>query len=83
MKPKSLIPHDRGIFCPKCGAGTYVYDSRPIADGIRRRRLCSKCQFVFVTWEIMCSVPPIPKDELKRVTEMLRDIADQIENELK
>ena len=40
--------------CPFCGSSeTQVKDSRPCEDGaaIRRRRLCSKCQARFTTFE--------------------------------
>ena len=42
------------MICPFCGnADTQVKDSRPAEDGaaIRRRRLCSKCEARFTTFE--------------------------------
>ncbi len=40
--------------CPRCqNEDTRVYDSRPTEEGrvIRRRRICSRCQFRFTTYE--------------------------------
>lgn len=37
--------------CPFCGGATQVKDSRPMADGIRRRRECVACKGRFTTHE--------------------------------
>jgi transcriptional repressor NrdR len=37
--------------CPFCGGATLVKDSRPMADGIRRRRECVVCKGRFSTHE--------------------------------
>jgi transcriptional repressor NrdR len=37
--------------CPFCGGATQVKDSRPMADGIRRRRECVVCKGRFSTHE--------------------------------
>jgi transcriptional repressor NrdR len=37
--------------CPFCGGPTQVKDSRPMADGIRRRRECVECKGRFTTHE--------------------------------
>lgn len=37
--------------CPFCGGATLVKDSRPMADGIRRRRECVACKGRFSTHE--------------------------------
>ncbi|HUO87060.1 MAG TPA: ATP cone domain-containing protein [Thermoanaerobaculia bacterium] len=37
--------------CPFCGGATQVKDSRPMADGIRRRRECVECKGRFTTHE--------------------------------
>jgi transcriptional repressor NrdR len=37
--------------CPFCGGATQVKDSRPMADGIRRRRECVACKGRFSTHE--------------------------------
>jgi transcriptional repressor NrdR len=42
--------------CPFCDGSTRVTDSRPISDGIRRRRECNLCRRRFTTHERM--VPP-------------------------
>ena len=40
------------MVCPKCGSEKHaVYNSRPCADGIRRRRKCEKCGECFTTFE--------------------------------
>ncbi len=38
--------------CPKCGAKMEVRDSRPHAQGIRRRRKCLRCNQRLTTLEI-------------------------------
>lgn len=38
--------------CPKCGGATFVKDSRPDEDTIRRRRECAECKYRFSTVEI-------------------------------
>ena len=41
-----------GIRCPSCGStATGVYDSRPSAGSIRRRRKCEACEHKFRTRE--------------------------------
>ena len=42
--------------CPYCGSGTRVIDSRPISDGIRRRRECSAEKHRFTTHERLAPV---------------------------
>jgi transcriptional repressor NrdR len=37
--------------CPYCGGSSKVVDSRPMADGIRRRRQCEACGKRFTTHE--------------------------------
>lgn len=39
--------------CPQCGCDTYVTDTRHAAHGIRRRRVCSRCQHRFSTIEMV------------------------------
>ena len=38
--------------CPVCGTSTYVIDSRPQCDHVKRRRACLDCGFRFSTIEI-------------------------------
>ena len=38
--------------CPKCGGMTFVTDSRPNVDSIKRRRMCEDCKNRFTTVEI-------------------------------
>jgi hypothetical protein len=48
--------------CPKCGADdTRTKDSRPTADGTRRRRQCKACGHLFTTYEYIKKdhAPPI------------------------
>lgn len=56
--------------CPFCKADdTQVIDSRVIRDGvsIRRRRICSKCEKRFTTYEnIELSLPAVIKQDGKR-----------------
>ena len=40
-----------GQVCPQCGADTYVVDTRPYLDGIRRRRECKECGYRYSTLE--------------------------------
>lgn len=41
-----------GLTCPECGyTKSLVVDSRPCADGIRRRRECEKCGKRWRTYE--------------------------------
>lgn len=37
--------------CPYCGGPSRVVDSRPIPEGIRRRRECQRCERRFTTHE--------------------------------
>lgn len=37
--------------CPYCGSASRVIDSRPIPDGVRRRRVCKVCTKRFTTHE--------------------------------
>lgn len=41
-----------GMVCPECGHNkSLVVDSRPCADGIRRRRECEQCGKRWSTYE--------------------------------
>jgi len=42
--------------CPYCGKDTRVIDSRPIHEGIRRRRQCLACEHRFTTHERLAPV---------------------------
>ena len=42
--------------CPYCGGSSRVVDSRPITDGIRRRRECQRCERRFTTHERLAPV---------------------------
>jgi transcriptional repressor NrdR len=42
--------------CPYCGGSTRVIDSRPIHEGIRRRRQCLECEHRFTTHERLAPV---------------------------
>jgi len=42
--------------CPYCGGSSRVVDSRPITDGIRRRRECQNCERRFTTHERLAPV---------------------------
>lgn len=42
--------------CPYCGSDTRVVDSRPISDGIRRRRECKREKHRFTTHERLAPV---------------------------
>lgn len=41
------------ITCP-CGGKTHVADTRPLDDGIWRKRRCRACKVTFTTFEQMC-----------------------------
>ena len=51
-------PKDPGAYkCPSCGMGTWVTDSRPSGEGIRRRRKCfGEVQHRFTTMEVSMGV---------------------------
>lgn len=58
-----------GLCCPKCGYDkSYVKETRPFADGIRRRRECEKCRHRFTTYE--CG-----NDMLRRIRERAEKMA--------
>ena len=41
-----------GLVCPQCGyKKSFIKDSRPVADGIRRRRECENCSHRWTTYE--------------------------------
>lgn len=42
--------------CPYCGGSSRVVDSRPISDGVRRRRQCQRCERRFTTHERLAPV---------------------------
>lgn len=42
--------------CPYCGGSSRVVDSRPISDGVRRRRQCQECDRRFTTHERLAPV---------------------------
>ena len=49
---KADVENEPGITCVSCGNHhSKVRDSRPIDDGIRRRRECDRCGHRFTTYE--------------------------------
>lgn len=48
------------ITCP-CGGKTYVKDTRPLDDGIWRRRACKECARLTTTFEQACATEVQPK----------------------
>lgn len=58
--------------CPKCGAESYVVETRVIKDGsgeIRRRRVCPKCLNRYSTREVFYDYRESDVDRLKREIE--------------
>lgn len=54
MTQARYFPHRGGAFaCPRCKkTHSSIIDSRPITDGVRRRRECEACGFRITTYEI-------------------------------
>lgn len=77
--------------CPFCGGATQVKDSRPMADGIRRRRECVVCKGRFTTHERLAPAEvrvikltgrtePFERRKLERVARRVTrdtDVADE------
>ena len=77
--------------CPFCGGATQVKDSRPMADGIRRRRECTVCKGRFTTHERLAPAEvrvikltgrsePFERAKLERVARRVTrdtDVADE------
>lgn len=38
-------------YCPKCGADSYIVDSRVTSEGVKRRRACQTCGYRWNTIE--------------------------------
>lgn len=45
----------------KCGGRSHVTDTRPLDDGIWRRRECKVCGVIFTTFEQHCETPALRK----------------------
>lgn len=43
--------------CPKCGGVTGVWDSKPDAESVHRKRVCKECKHIFFTVEIDAESP--------------------------
>lgn len=56
--------------CPKCAGELAVKDSRPVDDGIRRRRVCLSCGHRLTTFEI----PQSEMEKVRRVTALIRQL---------
>lgn len=68
-----------GLRCLECGhPNSTVRDSRPRDRAIRRRRVCLKCGHRWTTWEIPADAASL-LDEIERIPEMLRTIAEQVD----
>lgn len=58
----------KGVICPKCGFdGSMVVDTRPVGDGIRRRRECSKCLGRYTTYEFTDDMVKRIKDRAVKI----------------
>lgn len=74
-----------GLNCDKCGhSETKVSDTRPCAEGIRRRRTCCECNYRFTTYEIaaenMEEMKKSFRDKLVfRLKVKIRELVDEIE----
>ena len=54
------IRYHNPMECPYCHSDdTRVIDSRPAEEGIRRRRLCERCEQRFTTYERLAEVEPM------------------------
>lgn len=60
--------------CPICGGPVQVKDSRPARNGIRRRRLCTKCRNEFATLERIETVGDPLMVPSVRWNDMIRDL---------
>jgi len=54
-----------GICGPQCHHESEVRDSRPMIDGIRRRRRCTRCGHRFTTHEMLPPYEPDGKDSFR------------------
>jgi hypothetical protein len=52
----------------KCGGKTRVSDTRPLGEGIWRKRKCNNCTDGFTTFEQVCSTLDAPKGAVKGTT---------------
>jgi hypothetical protein len=83
----SAIPTEvggsRSFLCPLCGGGTGVSDSRPFANGIRRRRYCVQCGERLSTYEhVVGSDPRREQKILLRTIKELYGVIAQLEAEI-
>ncbi len=85
-RPRAEASSNTGYSCPKCEAHkTHVKDSRQTEDGnVRRKRVCSACEFGFFTVEVMegAVITNSRQEQLKLFERILPDlyrIADTID----
>ena len=64
----ALASANGGYPCPKCGARTAVYNSRPSHGSVRRNRGCPSCLHRFTTYETIAGVGP----------ELLHSVVDEL-----
>ena len=61
------------IQCPSCGSTiTKIVDTRPVIDGRRRRRKCSRCGERFYSWEFAEHL--VPDFELKELATLIKQL---------
>ena len=58
--------------CPYCSSESRVIDSRPIPDGVRRRRVCKVCEKRFTTHERLASAQLKVRKRGSRAVESFR-----------
>lgn len=50
--PDRRVKETDGIACIECGSTqSFIRDSRKVEGGVRRQRVCRKCDEVYVTFE--------------------------------
>jgi transcriptional regulator NrdR family protein len=72
------------MVCPKCNSKLGVTDSRQTEAYIRRRRICTKCDYKFTTYEMLDSeyIEKIEKEnkelrkKVDKITEIINDGKD-------
>jgi transcriptional regulator NrdR family protein len=77
---KRLSDTPGGVRCPYCAENSLVIDSRPVDDGVRRRRVCATCERRFTTFEIVTDRDPaVFAKMLREQATELRKLANSLE----
>ena len=78
VKPNENCKHHI-VVCPSCGIGKLgTFDTRANEYGIRRRRICPKCNFRFTTLEIVAD----DFENISKKTEWLHNKLNKVLDDL-